>query len=84
MKTRLLILNIAIAHTVDIQYLNIHHPHYETIIRLMGTHVIASCYPTSNITHFLHRLIAQSDLLRDMKDAIFHNNDHTDIIISET
>ena len=38
---------------------------------------------TRTQTHPLHALNACSDLPRNMKATIFHNNEHTNIIISD-
>ena len=59
----------------------------KTKVLLMNTylklHAIKLKQLTQTQVHFLHDLNAYSDPLKNMKATIFHNNEHTNITISE-
>ena len=75
-------LHIAIGYTQDT---NIQHLHDETKVLPMDIHLkfYATQQLTQTQTHHLYDLNAYSDLPRNMKATLFHNNEHTKIIMSD-
>ena len=67
------------------QNTNTQHLHDKTKVLSMDIHLKFHATQLKQLTqtHPLHDLNAHSDLPRNMKAIIFHNNQHTNIIISE-
>ena len=69
------------------QDMNTQHLHDETKVLPMDTHLKLYATQlkqlTQTQTHPLHDLNAYSDLPKNMKATIFHDNEHTSTIISE-
>ena len=81
-----------LATSIDWGYLNqskieLEHLHDETKVLPIDTHLKLHATQLKQLTqiqtHPLHDLNAYSDLPTNMKATIFHNNKHTNIIISE-
>ena len=70
-----------------IQDTNIQHLHVKTKVLPIDTHLKLHAtqlkQPIEIKTHPLHDLNAYSDPPRNMKATIFHNNEHSNTIISE-
>ena len=66
---------------------NIQHLHDKTKVLPMDIHLKLHATQlkqlTQTQTHLLYIVNAYLDLLRNMKTTIFHNNEHTNIIISK-